>query len=89
MAKPSNVAKANKSHKSRSPKEGRGAQPEKMGGHSKKGREIKRFAGKDKEALRDIKKMAKGTKSKGGCLPKLFMMFLPFMLVGAYFFLNM
>ena len=93
MAKPSNAAKANKSQKSRSPKKGHAqssglrAKPDKAGGHFKKGHEKKASARNDK-AFRDIEKMAKGNKSKDGCLPKIFMMFLPFMVIGAYFFLS-
>ena len=90
MAKPSNPGKANKSHKSSSPKEGHakssglGARPDKgvKNGHEKK------MSARNDKAFRDVEKMAKGNKSKNGCLPKLFMMFLPFMVLGAYFLLS-
>ena len=94
MAKPSNAGKASKSH---SPKEGRakssglGARSDKASGHFKKSHEKKMSAGKG-NAFGDFekmdKKMSKGDKSKNGCLPKLFMMFLPFMVIGAYFVLS-
>ncbi len=40
-------------------------------------------------AFDNIGKLAGGTKSKSGCLPKLFMLLLPFTAAGAYFFLKL
>jgi hypothetical protein len=98
MPKKSDAAKANKSHKARSPKPGRAQKPSrgerpgktggrKAGGQQKKGREIKPAASTDK-AFDGIEKMSGGKKSKDGCLPKVFMLLLPFVAVGAYFFLS-
>lgn len=90
MSKGSNAAKAHKSHKSRSANEsptkgsGWGVQRKKVGGHRKQIREIKSSSGND-NASDNFKKFAEGKKSKNGCLPRVFMMLLPFMVVGAYF----
>jgi hypothetical protein len=93
MPKKSDAAKANKSHKARSPKPGRaqkpsrGERPGKAGGRQKKDREIKPAASTDK-AFDGIEKLSGGKKSKDGCLPKVFMLLLPFAGVGAYIFLH-
>jgi hypothetical protein len=93
MPKKSKPAKAGKSQKGHSPKQGhaqkpgRGERPGKAGGQQKKGREIKPSSGND-NAFDGIEKLAGGKKSKDGCLPKVFMLLLPFVAVGAYFFLS-
>jgi hypothetical protein len=91
MSKGSNAAKANKSDKSRSAREGHGqgwgVKPNKTGGRYKKGSDKKVSAGNDK-AFDNIKKSAAGNKSKSGCLPKVFTMFMLFTVVGTYLFLS-
>ncbi|WKZ37442.1 MAG: hypothetical protein QY332_05795 [Anaerolineales bacterium] len=71
----------------RTQKPGRGERPDKAGGRQKKAREIKPSSGND-NAFDGIEKLAGGKKSKDGCLPKVFMLLLPFMAVGVYFFLK-
>jgi hypothetical protein len=100
MMKKSDADKANKSHKShksRSPKGGHAersggeARPNKAEGHREKSREMKPSAGNDK-AFDDVEKLVSGKKSKDGCLPKVFMMFMMFLLfsvVGTYFYLSL
>jgi hypothetical protein len=93
MMKKSDAAKANKSHKSRSPKGGHAersggdARPDKAEGRREKKREIRPSAGNDK-TFDDVEKLVSGKKSKGGCLPKVLMMFLLFSVVGTYFYLS-
>jgi hypothetical protein len=104
MPKKSKSAKASKPQKAHSPKQGRaqkssrGERPGKAvgrkknnreggGGQEKRNREIKPAASNDK-AFDAIGKLAGGKKSKDGCLPKVFMLFLPFVAVGTYFFLK-
>jgi len=60
---------------------------------SKRRRSSKRDRGEgsDKPTYRQqirTKRIAQANKSKSGCSPKLFMLFLPFMLVGAYLLLR-
>jgi hypothetical protein len=92
MPKKSDAAKANKSHKGFSPKQGkaqkssRGEGPGRGIGLQKKNREVKSGAGDD-HAFDKIGKSIGGSKPKDGCLPKLFMLLLPFAAVGVYFFL--
>ncbi len=101
MPKKSNSGMANKSHKGHSPKKdptqkpGPGARPDSGGGQPKKNHEsrptpghVGKSAGGSDSAFDNIGKLGGGKKSKDGCLPKLFMLLLPFMAFGAYFFLN-
>ena len=56
---------------------------------AKAGRTIKRAIDREEDDTADkIGKLDNGTKPKNGCLPKLFMLFLPIMVTGAYFFLR-
>jgi hypothetical protein len=93
MAKKSESRNANKAHKAHPPKQGRAQKPgreerpDNVSGHQQKIQE-KKMAGGNKEMAEGIKKMAGGNKSKNGCFPKLFMLLLPFMAVGAYLFLR-
>jgi hypothetical protein len=89
MAKKSESRNVNKEHKVHSSKQARAQKP---------GREERLDNGKgqrqniqEKEMTRGnkgmddrIKGMAGGNKSKSGCFPKLFMLLLPFVAVGAY-----
>lgn len=92
--KKSDADKANKSHKSRSPKGGHAersggeARPNKAEGHREKKREMKPSAGNGK-GFDDLEKLVSGKKSKDGCLPKVLMMFLLFSVVGTYFYLSL
>ncbi|MDP1544651.1 MAG: hypothetical protein Q8L87_01415 [Anaerolineales bacterium] len=99
MPKKSDANKAGKSHKSHSPKQGRGERPDKAGGQQKKDREIKpggqqkknreiKPAASNDKAFDGIEKLSGGKKSKDGCLPKVFVLLLPFAGVGAYLFLH-
>lgn len=90
MPKKSGVTKANKSHKAHSPGQNRSQKPvrgertnKKAGGNQKRNREIKPTSGND-NAFDSIGKLTSGKKSKDGCLPKLFMLLLPFTAVGVY-----
>ena len=93
MVKRSDVAKANKPHKSRSPKEGhaqrsgRQARPDTAEDHRKKNHEIRPSAGNDK-AFDDVEKKVSVKKSKDGCLPKVLMMFLLFSVVGTFVYFS-
>ncbi len=83
MAKKTTVRNENKAHSStqrHARKSGREGRSENVGGRPQKTQENK--------LNRDIKKMARGNKSKNGCSPKLFMLLLPLMAAGAYFFLR-
>ena len=92
MPKKSDVAKANKSHKGFFQKEGKSQKSSRGEGLGRgigrqKNREMKPGAGMD-NAFDNIGKSMGGSKPKDGCLPKLFMLLLPFAAVGAYFFLK-
>lgn len=94
MPKKSDAAKADKSHKTHSPKQGRaqkssrGERPDKAVGRQKKDRKIKPPVSTDK-VVDGIEKLPGGRKSKDGCLPKVFMLLLPFAGIGAYIFLHL
>ena len=86
-SKPGKARKEHSSKQGRAQKSGREERPGKSGGHGKKIQEKKINAG-NQELAEGFKDLAGGKKSKDGCFPKLFMMALSFMAVGAYFFLR-
>jgi hypothetical protein len=93
MPKKSDSAKVKKLLKGSSPKLGkarkliRGEGPGRGIGLQKKNRGMKSGAGRDHAFDNNGKSMG-GSKPKDGCLPKLFMLLLPFAAVGVYFFLQ-
>ena len=90
MAKKTAARNANKAHSSRESRarnSGREGRPDKVSGRRQKS-QGKKLARADKMMTEGIKKMAGGKKSRNGCFPKLFILALPFMAVGAYFFLG-
>lgn len=85
--KPGKAQKGQSSKQGLAQKSGRAERHGKSGGHGKKIQEKKISAG-NQELAEGFKDLAGGKKSKDGCFPKLFMLALPFMAVGAYFFLR-
>jgi hypothetical protein len=87
----SNAAKAKNSHKGNSPSQERtqesgGEASHGNGGeHQKQGRGFKQARGNG-NPFGGLKNIGGGKNLKDGCLPKLFMLFLPFMAIGTYFF---
>jgi hypothetical protein len=83
----SNAAKAKNSHKENFPKhESGGGESHGSGGeHQNQGRGFKQARGNG-NPLGGFKNIAGGKNLKDGCLPKLFMLFLPFMALGTFFF---
>lgn len=98
MPKKSEADKAHKSHKPQmadsrgqdhAQKQGQGGPHDNRDSHPKKNCDIKRAIDREEDDTADkIGKLDNGTKPKNGCLPKLFMLFLPIMVTGAYFFLR-
>lgn len=98
MPKKSEADKAHKSHKPQmadsrgqdhAQKQGRSGPHDNREDHPKKNRDIKRTIDREEDDTADkIGKLDNSKKPKNGCLPKLFMLFLPIMVTGAYFFLR-
>jgi hypothetical protein len=90
MAKKSTARSENKGHSSKegsARKSGREARSDDSGGSRQKSQGKKLTQG-NKIMDDGFKRMAGGKKSKDGCFPKLFILALPFMAVGAYFSLG-
>lgn len=94
MPKQTGVTKSHKSGQAHSPGQSRAQKQEreertsrKAGGRQKRNRDVKPTGGND-NPFNSIGKLTGGTKSKSGCLPKLFMILLPFTAAGAYFLIG-
>jgi len=90
MAKKTTARNKNKAHpskESRARKPGREGRSDDVSGRRQKSHE-KKLAQKNNTMTEGSKKMAGGNKSKNGCFPKLLILVLPIMVLGAYLFLR-